>query len=255
MKLISLFTIFVGLISATAQENPVSAKTPNAPAQELMQNQKDFLNLSEETRREFLKHLAEANRLFQQKRIFETLERLEKAQGLFKDSPEVYNLRGSCFVEMRSFDRAIEDFNKALELSKNNPSIMFNVAEVYFVTKEWQKAVDIFQVLLKDIPAQNVALSRLIEFKILLCKNKLGKKDEVLILSEKYDFLDDSPYYYYSKAALEYEANNLVKAEEWLAMASRIFRDPNLLAPWQDTLIEYGYIKSFYGNETEVEDQ
>ena len=40
-----------------------------------------------------------------------------------------------------------------------------------------------------------------------------------------------------------------IKAEEWLAMAGRIFRDPNVLAPWQDTLVEYGYIKSFYGED------
>jgi tetratricopeptide (TPR) repeat protein len=120
---------------------------------------------------------------------------------------------------------------------------------VYFVTHEWQKAVDFFEKVIKDISQDNIALSRLIEFKIMLCKNKLGKKDEVMILSEKYDFLDDSPYYYYAKAALEYEVNNLVKAEEWLAIASRIFQDPNVLAPWQDTLVEYGYIKSFYGGE------
>ena len=56
-------------------------------------------------------------------------------------------------------------------------------------------------------------------------------------------------YYYYAKAALAYEDNNLIKAEEWLATAGRIFQDPNVLAPWQDTLVEYGYIKSFYGDE------
>jgi tetratricopeptide (TPR) repeat protein len=150
---------------------------------------------------------------------------------------------------MRAFDRALEDFNKALTLSKDNPSIRFNIAEVYFVTREWQKALEVFEKVLKDLPSQSVALGRLIEFKILLCKNKLGKKDEVLILSEKYDFLDDSPYYYYAKAALEYEANNPVKAEEWIATANRIFQDPNILAPWQDTLVEYGYIKSFYGGD------
>jgi tetratricopeptide (TPR) repeat protein len=120
---------------------------------------------------------------------------------------------------------------------------------IYFVTKQWQKAHDLFVKILKQIPPENIALGRLVEFKILLCKNKLGKKDEVTILAEKYDFLDDSPYYYYAKAALAYEAKDLVKAEEWLATAGRIFQDPNVLAPWQDTLIEYGYIKSFYGSD------
>jgi hypothetical protein len=58
---------------------------------------------------------------------------------------------------------------------------------------------------------------------------------------------DDSPFYYYAQAALAYESKNTLKAEEWLAIASRVFRNPAALASWQDTLIEFGYIKSFYG--------
>ena len=54
---------------------------------------------------------------------------------------------------------------------------------------------------------------------------------------------------FYAQAALAYEKEDLVKAEEWLAIANRIFQDPNVLAPWQDTLVEYGYIKSFYGDD------
>ncbi len=215
--------------------------------QDLLPNQKAFLNLAEERRKDFIKHLNEATRLFQQKRIFETLDEILKAEAIFKDSSEIYNLRASCFVEMRNFDKALEDYNNALKFSQNNPSIQFNIGEVYFVTDEWQKALDVFEKVIKELPESGTALTRLVEFKIMLCKNKLGKKDEVVILSEKYDFLDDSPYYYYAKAALEYEAGNLVKAEEWLAIASRIFKDPNILAPWQDTLVEYGYIKSFHG--------
>jgi hypothetical protein len=83
----------------------------------------------------------------------------------------------------------------------------------------------------------------------LLCLKKLGKDAEATILAEKYDYLDDSPFYYYAKAAISYDNKDLIKAEEWLARAKRIFRDPNILAPWQDTLVEFGYIKSFYGNE------
>ena len=266
MKRLSLITFLLGVMSVMAEDKPApkpaaksgsdaAAQAEQAAVQDLLPNQKAFLNLAEERRKDFTKHLLEANRLFQQKRIFETLEQLHKAEAIFKDSPEIYNLRGSCYVEMRAFDKALQDFQSALELSKSNPSIRFNIAEVYFVTQEGQKAADMFEAVLKDLPTQSIALSRLIEFKILLCKNKLGKKDEVLILSEKYDFLDDSPYYYYAKAALEYEANNLIKAEEWLSAASRIFRDPNVIAPWQDTMVEYGYIKSFYGGDEQPEAQ
>ncbi|MEO5712144.1 MAG: tetratricopeptide repeat protein [Luteolibacter sp.] len=250
MKALTLLSLLVSMTPLLAEEgaSPVE-KMPVVDNKELMPNQKAFLNLPEESRKEFIKHLGEASRLFQQKRIFETLEEVDKASKIFEDSPEVLNMRGSCFVEMRAFDKALEQFKKAAALAKDNPSIEFNIAEVLFCTKEWKKADELFEKIMKALPPENIALGRLVEFKILLCKKKLGKDDEVAILAEKYDFLDDSPYYYYAKAALAYDAKDLVKAEEWLGIASRIFQDPNVLAPWQDTLVEYGYIKSFYGDD------
>lgn len=250
MKATTFLSLFVLITPLAAQNEDAPPVVPSDVKKEaLLPNQQAFLNLPEERRNEFIKHLGEANRVFQQKRIFETMEELDKAAAIFTDSPELHNLRGSCYVEMRAFDKALAEFGKAAAFSKDNPSINFNIGEVYFVTKEWRKAHDIFESVMKQLPQDNMALGRLVEFKILLCKKKLGLNDEVTILAEKYDFLDDSPYYYYAQAALAYDDNNLVKAEEWLAMAGRIFRDPNILAPWQDTLVEYGYIKSFYGED------
>ena len=253
MKATTLFSLLFLITPLAAQDEAPPADKAPATSDALLPNQQAFLNLPEESRKEFIKHFSEANRVFQQKRIFEALDEIEKAAAIFKDSPELHNLRGSCYVEMRSFDKALAEFDKALALTKDNPSIEFNVGEVYFVTKQWQKALDTFEKVMKMLPPENTALGRLVEFKILLCKKKLGKDEEAIILAEKYDFLDDSPFYYYAKAALAYDEENLVKAEEWLAIASRIFRDPNVLAPWQDTLVEYGYIKSFYGDEAPEE--
>jgi tetratricopeptide (TPR) repeat protein len=255
MKATTFLTLFVLITPLAAQKEDAPPAAPSeVKKEELLPNQQAFLNLPEERRNEFIKHFEEANRVFQQKRIFETMEEVEKAAAIFADSPELHNLRGSCYVEMRSFDKALAEFKKAAAFAKDNPSIDFNIGEIYFVTKEWQKAHDMFEKVLKQLPPDNIALGRLTEFKILLTKKKLGLKDEVTILAEKYDFLDDSPYYYYAQAALAYDDKNLVKAEEWLAMANRIFRDPNILAPWQDTLVEYGYIKSFYGEEAATEE-
>jgi len=257
MKATPLFTVFSILVSVA----PLCAETAVIPADkkaeseevELLPNQQAFLNLPEQSRKDFVKHLGEASRMFQQKRVFETLEEASKADKIFSESPEIMNLRGSCFVEMRAFDKALDQFQQAAALSPNNPSINFNIAEVLFVTKQWQKSHDLFLEIMKQLPPENIALGRLVEFKILLCKKKLGLKDEVTILAEKYDFLDDSPYYYYAQAALAYDDQNLIKAEEWLAIAGRVFQDPNVLAPWQDTLVEYGYIKSFYGDDAATE--
>jgi hypothetical protein len=92
-----------------------------------------------------------------------------------------------------------------------------------------------------------------VEFKLLLAKIKLGKIDEARQLADKYDYLDDNPYYYYAQAAIAYHDDKLAEAERWLGSARRVFRNPNALAPWQDTLIEFGYIKSFYGTDLSEE--
>lgn len=254
MKATVLLALLALLTPLAAQTKTPSAESkPAAGKAEMQPNQKAFLNLPEEKRKEFVKHLMEANRIFQQKRIFETLEELDKAAAIFKDSPELFNLRGSCYVEMRAFDKAMAEFTQAVALAKDNPNIEFNIGEVYFVTKEWQKANDMFEKILKPILAADVALGRLVEFKILLCKKKLGKTDEVKTLTDKYDFLDDSPYYYYAKATQAYDNNDPVKAEEWLATAGRVFQDPNMTAPWKDTIVEYGYIKGFNSNDVPEE--
>ena len=251
MKAKYLFPLFVLVTPLAAQVAlKPGEKAPVADAKVLSPNQQAFLNLPEEWRKEFVKHLGEATRLFQQKRIFETLDELEKTIKVFADSPEIYNLRGSCFVEMRDFEKALADFEKARSFTKDNGSIDFNIAEVYFVTKQWQKSLDLFTKIIKALPPANLALGRLVEFKMLLCMKKLGMDAEAAALADKYDFLDDSPFHYFAQAALAYDKKDLIKAEEWLAIAGRIFQDPNVIAPWQDTLVEYGYIKSFYGDET-----
>ena len=210
--------------------------------------QKSFLNLSAEKRSEFIKHQREASRLFAEKRIFESLESLRLAEKAFAESPELWNLRGSCYVELRAFDKALESFRKAQEIAGENLSIQFNIGEVYFVSGQWKKAHDIFESLLKKIPEERQALSRIAEFKLMLCKLRLGEEEEARILANKYDYLDDSPYHYYAKAALAYHRDDLTVAEQEIARAARIFRNASILAPWHDTLVEYGYIKGFYGN-------
>jgi predicted Zn-dependent protease len=209
-----------------------------------------FLNLPEERRKEFAKLIIEASALFQQKRVFECFTRLDAASVIFRESPEVHNLRGSCLVELRSFDKALAEFRRAAELTESDsPSLQFNIAEVLFVTKRWKEAHEAFEQVLRMLPPGDISLGRLVEFKLLLCKMRMDRKQDAAILAEKYDYLDDSPYYYFSRAALAYEEKAGLEAEEWLARANRVFRNPAVLAPWQDTLVEYGYVKSFYGDE------
>jgi tetratricopeptide (TPR) repeat protein len=245
------------LFLALAFNFTLHAQTPkpdNAAVANLSSNQREFTNLPEEKRKEFIKLYTDAQQLFATMRVFETLEVLNEAEKIFPRSVELYNLRGSCYLEMRIFEKAEIAFKKALEISPNNLSVKFNVAECLFVSRQWQSSHDQFQELLKLMPPNALDISRLIEFKILLCKKKLGMDKEAKILADKYDYQDDSPYHYYAKAVLAFDNKELVEAEQWMARAARIFSDPKALLPWQDTMMEYGYIKGFFGGEDETEE-
>ncbi len=214
-------------------------------------NQREFFNLPENKRNEFMNLYNEAQRLFVEKRVFETMDKLSSAEKIFIDSVELHNLRGSCYVELRIFDKALISYEKAMQISPNNLSVKFNIAECLFVTQKWQESHDKFQELLKLLPSNSLEMMRLVEFRVFLCKKKLGLDQEALIMVDKYDYQDDSPYYYYTRAALAFDKNDVAEAEKWMNRAAIIFRDPKILSPWQDTMKEYGYFKNLTGREEE----
>jgi tetratricopeptide (TPR) repeat protein len=175
---------------------------------------------------------------------------MDQARKIFDRNSNVFNMLGACYLEFRNFPKAREFYQKALALSPNSIAILFNIAELEFVTRNWQACLEKMTQLLPLIPEQGLQTRRLIELKIMLCHISLGNTEEVKARANRYDPLtDDSPYYYYAQACLRYMNNEVVKAEEYLQMANRVFANPAYITDWQDTLIEYGYIKSFYGGE------
>jgi hypothetical protein len=124
------------------------------------------------------------------------------------------------------------------------------------VTKDWEAAEaslsKVLELTGKSPSGNDLQLARLVEFKLLLSKIKLGKKEEAAKLAVKYDYLDDSPFPYYAEAAMHFAENRELEAEAAMARCGRIFQNPGILAPWQDTMIEFGYIKGFFGGDAEA---
>jgi len=207
-------------------------KDADTPVAAKKQYNIDINNLPEETRQKYFEAAVRAEQLFGQKRIFECLETLRKANKIYSKNPATLNLEGACYVEFRDFD----------------------LAEIEFVTHDWPSALKKLTELKGDKQTKNFheSMIQLIDFKILLCQLKTGKLDAAQQTIGKLSYKDDTPLFYYGKAALAYQAEETAEAEKWLARGRRVFRDPTTLAPWQDTLIEFGYIKSFYGGDLET---
>ena len=65
----------------------VPAQEAETPKAELFAFQEEFSNLPKEQRDEFQKKTAEAQRLFSQKRVFETIEKANEAMAKICDDP------------------------------------------------------------------------------------------------------------------------------------------------------------------------
>lgn len=184
------------------------------------------------------KCVADATALFKERDFASALKRLDRVEEISSPSAKVLNLRGSCHARLRDFGKALADFEKAADLAEGNSSVCFNVGEVYFVTRQWQRALDSFEELHAKLPSEDVAWSRLVVFKILLCKNGLGRVGEVGELAGKYDAGDSSPFHWYASASLAFEAGDESKALKLLHQASLEFPNRDL-EPWNDTMMEY----------------
>ena len=217
-----------------------------------------FTNLSEEKRQAYGEHKGKAETYFRQKRTFESLEQIHQASKIFDEDPSLWNLQGSCYVEFRSFKKAQAAFRRALALDDRNTGVLFNLAEMDFVTKNWKGCVEKMSLLMERLEEGSdgemnqgaLELHQLALFKKMLAMLKLGQKEEARQLAkDNWEDWDDTPFTYYSKAALAYSEGDEEEANRWIMSAIRVFGGANQVANWQDTLIEFGYLRSFYGGD------
>lgn len=253
-RLATTLLLAVGIITTLAPQSHAQDADTKKTEEPLVGVWRDFMNLPKKQREEFGQKLLKIQNMFNQKRIFDTLEALDELDKIFKDHPAALNVRGACYVEIRAFDKANQIFEKVLAISPKNTNVQFNLAEVDFVTKRWDSAYDRFSKLLPLLPKKNKQMIRLCEFKLLLCMLKTDRLKDAVLLRDKYDEWDDSPYYYYSRAAILYHQGDEEGAEKMLGNARRVWRNDGALAPWQDTMIEFGYIRSFYGGDDEEQE-
>lgn len=232
---------------------PLSAQDENSDEMNMPEWRREFMQLPQDKREEFAKNLQKARELLNEKRVFECVDILQKANTIFGDNPDVEVLLGACQVEFRNFDKAMEHFRAADQMAPDNANILFNIAEVHFVQKNWEQAEKSLERVLNILDDKEgsgvLQMKRLVQFKLLLVNIKLDrmeKADEMAGIAD--DIMEDTPYPYFAEAAIAFANGDEVKAELSLARARRVFRNPAIISPWQDSLIEFGYIKSFYGD-------
>ena len=188
--------------------------------------------------------ISQVQELQRGQRYVEALLKLEEIEKSFPESADVCIIRGSIHMapSIRDFAAAEASFSKAAALKPGTMAPVFNLAELQFVKHEWKEAKKQFEALMTAFPQMPQALRHLVLFKVLLCQLKLEDvKGAEAVLAGHFTFMDDTPAYYMSKAALAFQAKNETMAQEWLEKARVIF-GANHVASYLDSLMEARWV-------------
>lgn len=187
--------------------------------------------------------IIEVQQLQSQKRFTDALEKIHQAEELQPNNPIIANARGSIYTAMRDFDKAEEFFRKAKAQNPDNFEPKFNLTELDYVRGKYAEAEIGFKDLLKQYPKTRQEVRHLVQFKVLVCQLKQDKVSEADATMKAFTFMDDTPAYYFSKAAFAFQKKLKEEAQEWLTKAGSIFKLPDN-APYLDTLMEARWIEN-----------
>ncbi len=251
-----------GKLPAANKEEGVPAPAPNAASVAMLSPA--LQKLPSDQLQNYFRLKDEATSYMRTVRLQESLDRLNQAEKLVGDVlPDIENLRGAVYTKMRDFKMAREHFQKALSLQKDNFHPKFNLAELDFVEKKWSAAQAAFgELILQNAKNKEDELSRakedakeslsrqfdtterLMQFKILICQLQQQKEadaSETMKSFKPYD--NDSPAYYFAKAAADYIKEKKEDAEEWINSAKTIYpADMNEI--FIDSLVEMGWLQT-----------
>lgn len=189
---------------------------------------------------ELQKLLGEAQDLQGRHRYFDALAKLDQAERIAPKDPNVYNIRGAVYLvpAVREFDKAKENFEKALALEPSALAPRFNLAELVFVKHAFAEAEAAFSAVLKDYPKLQMPVRHLVAFKILVSQAMQAKVSEAeKTLKTHFTFMDDTPAYYFAKSTIAFANKNEKEGSDWLEKAKAIFKAPEN-APYLDSMME-----------------
>ena len=82
------------------------------------------------------------NTYFNLKKYNKAIEDYSKAIDLNPDNPSYYNNRGDTYFNLKEYDKAIEDYSRAIDLNPDNASYYNNRGDAYFNLKKYNKAIE-----------------------------------------------------------------------------------------------------------------
>ncbi len=168
--------------------------------------------------------LDQAQQAFEKRDLAGALKLLDEADVADPNQPAHLNLRGEILMEQKQFDEAEALFRKALKADPKFREAQFNLAQVPFKKKDYDKARDRLEALFAATPGgdKNQA-AQLIKFKIFMTLLLEGKDSRAQKMMDQFQFTGDTPALYYAQAAWEFKHDNAEKANDWIESARKIY--------------------------------
>jgi tetratricopeptide (TPR) repeat protein len=157
---------------------------------------------------------------FERKNYDEVIKRIDDLRIEGDGSAFVLNLKGAAYTRLKDYSKAEESFKAALDESPGMFAATFNLGEILFLQKQYDKARDWFRGMLINDPR-----NELLQFKVFLAHLQLGDNEAAQKMLNAMKFPGDSPAWYYANAAWEFSKGNKRRASDYLAGARFIFPD------------------------------
>jgi tetratricopeptide (TPR) repeat protein len=180
-----------------------------------------------------------------QQRDFATARKfIDEADAADPNQAPILNLRGEILLELKAFDEAEAAFKKASKADPKFREAQYNLAQIPFKKKDYARARERFDTLLKQTPGgdKNQA-AQIIKFKIYMTLLLEGKESRAQKMMEQFQFTGDTPALYYAQAAWEFQHNNPNKATDWIVSAKKIY-SPSLNNLFGDAFYDLGWLQS-----------
>lgn len=242
--------IWLGAALIGTAQNAASSENRKSPTKA----KGDEPPLQPTTNAEVQKLLGEAQDLQGRHRYFDALAKLDQAEKLTPDDPNIFNIRGAIYLvpAVRDFDKAKEQFEKSNALAPTALAPKFNLAELFFVKHSFAESETAFAALLKEFTKLQMSVRHLVAFKLLVSQAEQNKIDEATkTLKTHFTFMDDTPAYYFAKAEIAFIQKKDDEAKEWIEKANAIFK-PGDNAPYLDSLMETRHIPNIMMSPVDV---
>lgn len=208
---------------AGAEQTPTKTEDKTTP-DDMPQWMVGFTNLPEKERIKYLALFQQAKDDFFAGKWFSCLEKLDNAEQIYKGNPHIHTLRGSCYMEIGSYDTALGEYDKVAAIQPDDLTNKANIATLSMLQGKYEDSVKLFREILGALPADsNQELLNVLKFKIYTCLVKMGKDQEAAKYAEEADILEDSPRFYFMEAVRYLHDKNMSKGIQSIRTAEKIF--------------------------------